>query len=87
VQGALAGVFLLVGLYSWSIKEWNPETIARLAGIRRLASPGLVCRPSPDIDRGKRPVLHCHGAKGAARGWNCRGAGHGHVLCQLSAVS
>jgi hypothetical protein len=30
VQGALAGVFLLGGLYSWSIKEWNPETIARL---------------------------------------------------------
>jgi len=30
VQGALAGVFLLGGLYSWSIKEWKPETIARL---------------------------------------------------------
>ena len=29
-QGALAGVFLLGGLYSWSIKEWKPETIARL---------------------------------------------------------
>jgi hypothetical protein len=30
VQGALVGVFLLGGLYSWSIKEWKPETIARL---------------------------------------------------------
>jgi hypothetical protein len=30
VQGALAGLFLLGGFYSWSIKEWNPETIGRL---------------------------------------------------------
>ncbi|MGB7720862.1 MAG: hypothetical protein WBL65_13235 [Bryobacteraceae bacterium] len=30
VQGVLAGVFLLGGLYSWSIKEWKPEIIARL---------------------------------------------------------
>ena len=30
VQGALVGLFLLGGFYSWSIKEWNPETIARL---------------------------------------------------------
>jgi hypothetical protein len=30
VQGALASLFLLGGFYSWSIKEWNPETIGRL---------------------------------------------------------
>ena len=30
VQGALTGVFMLGGLLSWSIKEWKPETIARL---------------------------------------------------------
>ena len=30
VQGALAGLFLLGGFYSWSIKEWNLETIGRL---------------------------------------------------------
>lgn len=30
VQGALAGLFLLGGLYSWSIREWKPETTARL---------------------------------------------------------
>jgi putative ABC transport system permease protein len=29
-QGALAGLFLLGGLYSWSMKEWKPEVIARL---------------------------------------------------------
>jgi putative ABC transport system permease protein len=29
-QGALAGVFLLGGFYSWSIKEWKPAAIARL---------------------------------------------------------
>jgi hypothetical protein len=30
VQGLLAGVFLLGGFYSWSMKEWTPEVIARL---------------------------------------------------------
>jgi len=30
VQGALAGLFLLAGFYSWSIKEWKPEIIAKL---------------------------------------------------------
>ncbi len=30
VQGALAGLFLLGGFYSWSIKEWNLETIRKL---------------------------------------------------------
>lgn len=30
VQGVLAGLFLLGGFYSWSMKEWQPETIARL---------------------------------------------------------
>lgn len=30
VQGVLAGVFLLGGFYSWSIKEWSPAIIARL---------------------------------------------------------
>jgi hypothetical protein len=30
VQGALTGVFLLGGFYSWSIKEWNLETVGRL---------------------------------------------------------
>jgi len=30
VQGGLAGLFLLGGFYSWSIKEWAPETVARL---------------------------------------------------------
>jgi hypothetical protein len=30
VQGALIAVLLLGGLYSWSIKEWQPSTIARL---------------------------------------------------------
>ena len=30
VQGALAGLFLLGGFYSWSIKEWRPEIIAKL---------------------------------------------------------
>ncbi|HWB97889.1 MAG TPA: ABC transporter permease, partial [Bryobacteraceae bacterium] len=30
VQGGLAGVFLFGGFYSWSIKEWKPETITRL---------------------------------------------------------
>jgi len=30
VQGALTGLFLLGGFYSWSIKEWGPQTIARL---------------------------------------------------------
>ena len=30
VQGGLTGLFLLGGFYSWSIKEWTPETIARL---------------------------------------------------------
>jgi len=30
VQGMLAGLFLLGGFYSWSMKEWRPETIARL---------------------------------------------------------
>ena len=29
-QGALAGVFLLGGFYSWSIKEWKPDVIAKL---------------------------------------------------------
>ncbi len=31
VQGALIAVLLLGGLYSWSIKEWQPATIARLS--------------------------------------------------------
>ena len=31
VQGALAGLFLLAGFYSWSIKEWKPEIIAHHA--------------------------------------------------------
>jgi len=31
VQGALIAVLLLGGLYSWSIKEWPPATIARLS--------------------------------------------------------
>ena len=30
VQGALAGLFLLGGFYSWSMKEWKPGTIAKL---------------------------------------------------------
>lgn len=30
VQGALAGLFLLGGFYSWSIKEWPRETISKL---------------------------------------------------------
>ncbi len=30
VQGALIAILLLGGLYSWSIKEWQPSTIARL---------------------------------------------------------
>jgi hypothetical protein len=30
VQGLLVGVFLLGGFYSWSMKEWKPETIAKL---------------------------------------------------------
>ena len=30
VQGLLAGVFLLGGFYSWSMKEWTPATIAAL---------------------------------------------------------
>ena len=30
VQGALAGLFLLGGFFSWSMKEWKPETIAKL---------------------------------------------------------
>lgn len=29
-QGGLAGVFLLAGFYSWSIKEWKPDVIAKL---------------------------------------------------------
>ena len=29
-QGALAGIFLLGGFYSWSIKEWKPAVIGRL---------------------------------------------------------
>jgi putative ABC transport system permease protein len=29
-QGALAGIFLLGGFYSWSIKEWKPAVIAKL---------------------------------------------------------
>ena len=55
--------------------------------IRRLASTSLVCGPPSDIDRGERPLLRWHGAKGGVRGRNCGGAGHGHVLHQLSAVS
>lgn len=31
VQGALVAVLLLGGLYSWSIKEWQPSTVARLS--------------------------------------------------------
>jgi hypothetical protein len=31
VQGALIAVLLLGGLYGWSIKEWQPATIAKLA--------------------------------------------------------
>jgi hypothetical protein len=31
VQGLLAGVFLLGGFYSWTIKDWSPAMIARLA--------------------------------------------------------
>ena len=30
VQGALAGLFLLGGFYSWSMKEWPRETISKL---------------------------------------------------------
>ena len=30
VQGALVGLFMLGGFFSWSMKEWKPETIARL---------------------------------------------------------
>jgi len=30
VQGALAGVLLLAGLYSWSIRNWGPKTIGSL---------------------------------------------------------
>jgi hypothetical protein len=30
LQGGLAGLFLLGGFYSWSIKEWTPAAIARL---------------------------------------------------------
>ncbi len=30
VQGILAGLFLLGGFYSWSMKEWTPATIAKL---------------------------------------------------------
>jgi len=30
VQGAVAGMFLLAGFYSWSVKEWKPEIIAKL---------------------------------------------------------
>ena len=30
VQGGLVGLFLLGGFYSWTIKEWKAETIARL---------------------------------------------------------
>jgi putative ABC transport system permease protein len=29
-QGLLAGAFLLGGFYSWTIKEWSPEMIAKL---------------------------------------------------------
>jgi hypothetical protein len=29
-QGALTALFLLGGLYSWSMKDWRPETIAKL---------------------------------------------------------
>src|SRR4029077_10894215 len=32
-QGGLTCLFLLGGFYSWSIKEWTPETIARLPGF------------------------------------------------------
>ena len=30
VQGLLTGLFLLGGLFSWSMKEWDAETIAKL---------------------------------------------------------
>jgi putative ABC transport system permease protein len=33
VQGALAGLFLLAGFYSWSMKEWTPATIAGLPEV------------------------------------------------------
>ena len=31
-QGGLIGLFLFCGLYSWSIKDWAPETVNRLSG-------------------------------------------------------
>ncbi|MDR3699259.1 MAG: hypothetical protein P4L56_06455 [Candidatus Sulfopaludibacter sp.] len=55
VQGALIAVLLLGGLYSWSIKEWQPGTIARLAQFGAWLPPvwftglheNLVGDPSP----------------------------------------
>ncbi len=54
VQGALAGLFLLGGLYSWSMKEWSPETIAKLPEFGAWLPPvwftGLYERMAGDGD-------------------------------------
>ena len=88
MQGVLAGLFLLGGFYSWSIKEWTPATIARLpqfgawlppvwfAGLHQTLDRRRARRSSPPWRRGRN----------CAAG-NCRGAGHCHLLPQLSPVS
>ena len=72
VQGGLAGLFLLGGFYSWSIKEWKPETIARLPEFGAWLPPVWFAGLHQTLIGRGRPVLHGHGAKGATRGRNCR---------------
>ena len=87
VQGALAGLFLLGGFYSWSIKEWNLETIGRLPEFGAWLPPVWFTGLHQTLNGVRDPFFHCHGRASALRGRRCAGACPGDLLHQLSPVS
>lgn len=64
VQGALAGVFLLGGFYSWSIKEWNPAMIARLPSFGAWLPPVWFTGLHQDLTGGADSFFHSMAQRG-----------------------
>ena len=58
VQGALAGLFLLGGFYSWSIKEWKLETIGRLSEFGAWLPPVWFAGLHQTLNGVRDPFFH-----------------------------
>ena len=87
VQGALAGLFLLGGFYSWSIKEWNPETIGRLPEFGAWLPPVWFTGLHQTLSGVRDPFLRAMAGRALFAGRMCAGACPRDLLHQLSPVS